>query len=89
MWVKIQRTRHLVGTFNNPDMRYAKTARVMTIFVVAYLAQWWPSILLSVWSYIAPPPIVIMLLIVIFANMGGVFNFLAYTFVRKRLINTQ
>ena len=37
----------------------------------------------GVWSYFAPPPFIIVELIVTFCTAGGVMNFFAYTFVRK------
>ena len=70
---------------NNDQSKYANTAKMLILFVVAYFAQWWPLVLLSAWSYVAPPPVAITILVVIFVNAGGVYNCLAYTVIRRRL----
>ncbi len=65
--------------------QYQNTAKLLILFVVAYTAQWWPFFIYSVWYYIAIPHIYLAVCITIFANMGGLFNFLAYTLIRKKL----
>ncbi len=39
---------------------YSKTARILVLFVVAYMAQWWPLVVYTTWSYIAVPHIAIV-----------------------------
>ena len=98
IWWKIKRTSSLFKSSEssaqfrggqavggNDQSKYANTAKMLILFVVAYFAQWWPLVLLSAWSYVAPPPDVLMVLVVIFVNAGGVYNCLAYTVIRRRL----
>jgi len=63
---------------------YNKTAQTLTLFVVAFFAQWWPISVYSIWDFIATPPIILVELSAIFCNLGGVFNFIAYTLVRRK-----
>ncbi len=100
VWLKIQSTSKALSsatgstTFRSQGGKmvsasdqkaYNKTANILTLFVLAYFAQWWPFMLYGVWSYFGPPPVMIVQLIVIFCTMGGVFNFFAYTFVRRSM----
>ena len=62
-----------------------KTARVMMLFVVAYMAQWSFFVVYSIWSLIDLPNLASIIAVVILCNMGGLFNFLAYTFIRRQL----
>ncbi len=38
---------------------YRKTARILVLFVAAYLAQWWPSLVYVVWSFFGTPHVAI------------------------------
>ncbi len=69
---------------NIKEQRHTKTAKLLTFFVLAYFLQWWPFFLYSFWAYVEIPPIMMIELNVIFTNLGGLFNFVAYTFVRRQ-----
>ena len=91
VWLKIKRTKALFKIAENEfrypvGHSYIKTAKLLTCFVVAYLVQWFPMLLFSAWKYISEPPQFLILLIVTFCNLGGVFNFLAYTYIRTRMV---
>ena len=43
----------------------------------------------SMWTFFSDPHIAITVGAVIFSNMGGVFNFLSYTYVRKRQASVE
>ena len=64
--------------------KYHRSARVMVVFVGAYFIQNWPAMIYYIWAYLQSPPMVLIVVLVIFVNMGGLFNAFAYTFVRKR-----
>ena len=51
---------------------------------IAYFGQYWASMIYAAWSLFGQPHIAVIMLVVVFHNMGGVFNFLAYTFIRRR-----
>ena len=36
--------------------KYQKTAQVLTLFIISYIGQWWPSITYFIWSSITSPP---------------------------------
>ena len=61
-----------------------KTSLFMMAIVIAYFAQWWPFSIYQAWYIVEQPPIILVQCIVIFCNLGGVFNFFAYTFIRRR-----
>ena len=35
--------------------KYQKTAQVLTLFIISYIAQWWSWISFSVWNFFGPP----------------------------------
>ena len=74
---------------NNPQniQKYNRTAKVMMMYMLAYFAQYAFAIVFNIWSLFAMPPIAMVILIVVFSNMGGFFNFVAYTWARKRYLN--
>ena len=57
---------------------------MMMLFVGVYLLQWWPYVVQAIWTIAGVPHLALIIMTVIFANLGGVFNFLAYTFIRKK-----
>ena len=77
------RIRQVMKTQKN-GKKYGKTAKVMMLFVAAYIGQWWAYVVHSIWSFFGESHVTIFWGAVFFSNMGGVFNFLAYTFIRKR-----
>ena len=40
--------------------KYQKTAKVLTLFIVSYMAQWLSAIILYIWLFITPPPTVMV-----------------------------
>ncbi|CAH1790671.1 unnamed protein product [Owenia fusiformis] len=63
-----------------------KTTKTLVIFVIAYAGQWWAYTFYSFWAFAELPPKWLTLMTIIFANMGGVFNFFAYSKFRKSLV---
>ena len=90
VWYKIRRVSNLVSTYQKeesssvlPKNSNLKAARTMCIFIVAYIAQWFGYMTYSIWSLLQPAPIWLLGLTVVVTNMGGVFNCVAYTWLRK------
>ena len=79
-----QVAKKMAGSSKSGGGKYHKTAKVMMLFVAVYMGQWWAYIMLSITGLITEPHIAIMWASVFFSNMGGVFNFIAYSFVRKK-----
>ncbi|CAH1797883.1 unnamed protein product [Owenia fusiformis] len=65
-----------------------KTAKTLVIFVIAYFGQWWAYVFYSFWAFKELPPLWLTLLTATFSNMGGVFNFFAYSSFRKSLVSS-
>ena len=82
IWVTISRTSKLMGSDIN---RYQNSAKVMMVFVIVFILQWWSLALFNIWSLITPPPAVLLVLPVALINLGGVYNCIAYTVIRRRL----
>ena len=61
-----------------------KAAKTMCLFVLAYILQWVLYIFYSIYQFFWPPPLQFLAVVVFFCNMGGVFNFLAYSFSRRQ-----
>jgi len=66
-----------------------KVARVMMLFIVAYILQYWEYITYALWLVFGKPSVVIMEATVIFTNQGGVLNMLAYTLLRRMSLGVQ
>ncbi len=62
---------------------YHRTAKIVTLFCLAYIIQVWPFIVFCIWILNGSPDIILVEMAVLFCNAGGVFNFLAYTFFRR------
>ena len=60
-----------------------RSGKIMLVFVLAFLIQWWPGVGQAFWSQFGDPHIWIIVVTVVFANTGGVVNSLAYTVIRR------
>ena len=84
VWFKVRRTSQTAGSWCTQQRKFTKMARVMALFVLAYLGQWWSCPFISIWWVLDTPPVATIGLAVIFVNLGGVFNCLAYTVIRRK-----
>jgi len=57
----------------------------MMIIVAAFILQWWTSTLFNIWGIFSSPPPPVLILPVIFINLGGIYNGIAYTLIRRKL----
>ena len=53
--------------------KYQKTAQVLTLFIVSYVAQWLPFIIFCTWSFIAQPPTITVRELFIFTHIPTMF----------------
>ena len=60
-----------------------KSARIVSVFILVFLLQWWPWATQALWTQTNTSPFWLMVCIGLFLNLGGVFNAFAYTFLRK------
>ena len=74
-----------LAAFDSGDRRRRNAARLMFIFVVIYVLQWWSPVVYDVWAMVAEPPDQFLVVCVFFVNLGGVYNCFAYTLIRRRL----
>ena len=58
----------------------------MTMFVAMYGLQWGFFLIYSAWHIIDTPHISIVYINAIFVNLGGVFDYFAYTYMRMKYI---
>jgi|SRR6218665_2480308 len=61
----------------------------MMIFVAVFILQWWTFIVYTAWTMVSDPPPTIFILAVIFINLGGIYNSIAYTIIRRKLQNQK
>ena len=61
-----------------------RSGRIMTIFVLAFLVQWWPWAVQAIWAYFEFPPLWLIVAVSSLCNVGGIINSFAYTFMRIR-----
>ena len=68
--------------------RLNRTAKIMSVFVGMFALQWAWYLTYSVWDMVGTPHISIIFLVVIFTNLGGAFNYYAYTYLRGKYTGT-
>ena len=64
--------------------RLLKSVRILMVFILVFLLQWWPWSTQAIWSRFTQPPNWLMVCVVLFCNLGGVLNAFAYTFLRRK-----
>ncbi len=86
VWYKLVKFSKTKSTSSGVGMKskYDSAARIMMLFVAAFLVQWWPAILFGTWSVFELAHVSVAVLVVLFCNCGGVYNFVAYTVMRKK-----
>ena len=82
IWIKMKRT---ADGFDTNEGRYRSSASIMLIFVITFIFQWWPLIFYHAWTIGRPTiewwPVITGSV----CNLGGVWNCIAYTIIRRRL----
>ena len=58
--------------------------QVLMLFVAVYIIQYWAIVVYALCDVFGTPNYGLAICCVLFGNMGGLFNFVAYTLVRKR-----
>ena len=65
-------------------MKINRSGRIMMIFVLAFLVQWWAWAVQCIWAFFEFPALWMIVATVAFTNSGGVLNAFAYTIMRRR-----
>ena len=83
IWIKIKRT-HKDIDLNSK--RYRSTASIMLVFVLIFILQWWALIFFNAWTISDSPPIDWWPIVTgCLCNLGGVWDCIAYTVIRRRI----
>ncbi|CAD5124066.1 DgyrCDS12370 [Dimorphilus gyrociliatus] len=83
-WIKIKKiSRNLNKILTSSQEKYHKTAKIMMLFVISFIAQWWSFMIYAAYGMYRTQPFLIVLLSVIFSNLGGIFNFITNAFVKR------
>src|SRR6218665_515255 len=61
----------------------------MLVFVGVFILQWWSFTLYNIWALVTTPPAPVLVIAVIFINLGGIYNAIAYTIIRRKLQNQK
>ncbi|ELT98197.1 hypothetical protein CAPTEDRAFT_212404 [Capitella teleta] len=83
IYVKMQQTARQASSDNQND-KYHKAAKLMLLFVAVYLLQWWPYTTQALWSLVTPIPFGMVIIVVVVCNLGGLYNAIVYTIIRRR-----
>ena len=73
----------------NQNSKYHKTVVMMVAFVAAYLFQWCPVAVNSIWNLVGTAHVAIYIIQVVTVNLGGVYNAVAYTVIRRVVIRPK
>ncbi len=85
----------ILDATNGGQDRYSKTAKLLTIIVLAYVIQMSPTVVTCIWDVVdlirSEPgsPIQAKLVVVIVTSMGGIYNGIAYTAIRRKESSQQ
>ena len=81
IWVKVRQASKVVDAKIG---RCNRTAKIMMIFVVVFLFQWWIQILFVVWGLFGTVLKYLAVVSECLINLGGVYDCVAYTVIRRR-----
>ncbi len=86
VWFKIRRVERNLGAAgqSSHQRKHHRIAKVMAFFVIVYLGQYWAFCVFTFWGLFSIPSVGIICCSVVFTNLGGAFNCLAYTLIRRR-----
>ncbi|XP_061173386.1 uncharacterized protein LOC133182554 [Saccostrea echinata] len=85
-WYKIRtETKKLAVTIGNKDDRKAlQAARTMSLFVFAFIIQWWAAAVYGAWKQVdGNVPLGVIVPAVTFSNIGGILNGIVYFIMRR------
>jgi len=86
VFVKMKKESSKVAPQATNKAKYNKSAKIMSMFVVAYFIQYFGFVIQGVWYTITPAvPFMVTLSVAFFGNLGGLWNLLAYTVIRRKL----
>ena len=84
IWVTVQRRAKLVD--QSTWSSYRNLAKVMLLFVAVFIWQWWTTVLYGIWHMVSDePPAGLIVVMVTLVNLGGVYNCIVYTIIRRRI----
>ncbi len=84
VWYKLNAASKSRANGAGSKHKYDSAARTMMLFVAAFLVQWWTVMMLGTWAFFSIPHVSVAIMSVFFCNLGGLFNLIAYTVIRKR-----
>ena len=86
LWINVRtshrRTSGIRASSNSLGL--SRTAKVMTMFVAMYGLQWVPYFIYSIWQMVSTPHIGMIYVVTILTNLGGVFNYYSYSYMRLK-----
>ena len=98
VWIKIQRIQNNLKSVDREATSSghaqkthpaARTTKTMSFFVAAYLFQWCPLCVYFVCTLLGYQYFPVLIWVVIGVNMGGGYNAIAYTLVKRRQEDTR
>ncbi|XP_062593361.1 uncharacterized protein LOC134254836 [Saccostrea cucullata] len=88
-WIKLRSVEHSLkeslGKQASATRMKHSAVRAMSLFVLAFIIQWWSLALFGIWVFINPvsvPP-VLFHTVTIFSNTGGILNLGVYILIRR------
>ncbi|XP_062593175.1 uncharacterized protein LOC134254654 [Saccostrea cucullata] len=82
--VESKRIKAMLGTEAQTVRASYNAAKLMSLFVTVFFIQWWALGIVSVWQNFSKVPQEFFTVIVIFTNLGGVYNGAVYIIIRRR-----
>ncbi|KAJ8310604.1 hypothetical protein KUTeg_012469 [Tegillarca granosa] len=83
--VEGKRLKNVLGNSAKSIRASHQAARTMSLFVIAFIAQWWAMALYGTWQLIDENvPLALFQFVTTFSNVGGILNGVVYIIIRRR-----
>ncbi|XP_052791979.1 uncharacterized protein LOC128226127 [Mya arenaria] len=87
--VRAKEIQQTLGPKSTTQRATYRAARSMSMFVLAFIAQWWALALHGAWGQISRPvPNIFFYIVPIFTNLGGVFTLIVFIVIRRKPANS-
>ena len=73
----------------NAKHKYINAIKIMMLMLLAFIAQYTFVTVYYLWYLIGVPPPWVTIGVTVLTNLGGVFHFLTFTFVKRRYQKVQ
>ena len=87
-WLRIKREEPRFKDISGKEAKVIRSshraARTMSLFVAAFLIQWWAMAVYGIVQLVTETPIELFRLVTTFSNIGGILNAIVFILIRRK-----